>query len=128
MMTSITTETEYQQVRAAVESYLQQATRGGGFASLSETEDRELLRLSHLMKAYEEVHFPMPTQPKTLKGMIELKMFERNLKQKDLAELLEIEAPRVSELLRGKRRVSIDVARQLYRKLGIPADFILEHA
>ena len=128
MTTSITTETEYQQIRAAVEAYLQQATKGGGFASLSETEDRELLRLSHLMKAYEEEHFPMPTQPKTLKGMIELKMFERNLKQKDLAELLGIEAPRVSELLRGKRRVSIDVARQLYRKLGIPADFILEHA
>lgn len=128
MLTNITTEAEYRQVQAEVEIFLQKATKGGGFASLSETEDRELLRLSHLMKAYEEKHFPMPTQPQTLQGMIELKMFEQKLKQKDLAKLLEIEAPRVSELLRGKRRVSIAIARQLYKKLGIPADFILEHA
>lgn len=115
MLTNIITETEYRQVQADVEAYLHKATKGGGFASLNEEEDRELLRLSHLMKAYEEEYFPMPNQPKTLKGMIELKMFERKLKQKDLAELLEIEAPRVSELLRGKRRVSIDIARQLYQ-------------
>lgn len=128
MTTKITTEAEYRQVQADVETYLQKATKGGGFASLSEADDQELLRLSHLMKTYEEEHFPMPAQPQTLKGMIELKMFERKLKQKDLADLLGIEAPRVSELLRGKRRVSIDIARQLFKKLGIPADFILEHA
>jgi HTH-type transcriptional regulator/antitoxin HigA len=128
MTTSITTEAHYRQIQKEVERYLQKATKGGGFASLSEEDDRELLRLSHLMKAYEEEHFPMPSQPQTLQGMIELKMFERKLKQKDLAELLGIEAPRVSELLRGKRRVSIDIARQLYKQLGIPADFILEHA
>lgn len=128
MLTTIITNTDYQQVQADVEALLQKATKGGGFASLNEKEDCELLRLSHLIKAYEEEHFPMPAMPRTLKGMIELKMFERKLKQKDLAELLDIEAPRVSELLRGKRRVSIDIARQLYKKLGIPADFILEHA
>ena len=128
MLTNITTETDYKLVQTEVETFLQKATKGGGFASLSEADDRELLRLSHLMKDYEGKYFPMPTQPQTIQGMIELKMFERKLKQKDLAELLEIEAPRVSELLRGKRRVSIDIARQLYKKLGIPADFILEHA
>lgn len=127
-MTHIQTEADYRQVQAEVETYLQKATQGGGFASLSEDDDRELLRLSHLMKAYEEKHFPMPSQPQTLTGMIELRMFERKLKQKDLAELLGVETPRVSELLRGKRRVSIDMARQLYKKLGIPAEFILEHA
>lgn len=128
MITTINTESAYRQIQAVIEGYLQKATEGGGFASLSEEDDRELLRLSHLMRAYEQEHFPMPTQPQTLAGMVELKMFERKLKQKDLAELLEVEAPRVSELLRGKRRVSIDMARQLYKKLGIPADFILEHA
>lgn len=128
MITHIQTEADYRQVQAEVETYLQKATQGGGFASLSEEDDRELLRLSHLMKAYEEEHFPMPSQPRTLTGMIELRMFERKLKQKDLAELLGVETPRVSELLRGKRRVSIDMARQLYKKLGIPAEFILEHA
>lgn len=111
MITDIKSEFDYQQVRAGVEVYLQRATQGGEFASLSEQDDRELLRLSHLMRAYEQEHHPMPTQPQTLVGMIELKMFERKLKQRDLADLLEVEAPRVSELLRGKRRVSIKLAR-----------------
>lgn len=128
MITDIKSESDYRQVQAEVETYLQKATQGGGFASLSEEDDSELLRLSHIMRTHEQKHYPMPTQPQTLVGMIELKMFERKLKQKDLAELLEVEAPRVSELLRGKRRVSIELARQLYRKLDIPAEFILEHA
>lgn len=128
MMTEIQSEIVYRQVQSEVEAYLQKATQGGGFASLNEEDDQELLRLSHLMRAYEQQHYPMPSQPQTLAGMIELKMFERKLKQKDLAELLEVEAPRVSELLRGKRRLSMDMARQLYKKLGISAEFILEHA
>ncbi|WP_461085573.1 helix-turn-helix domain-containing protein [Spirosoma flavus] len=128
MITNIQTEADYRAVQAEVEAYLQKATQGGGFASLSEQDDQELLRLSHLMRAYEQLYYPMPSQPQTLAGMIELKMFERKLKQKDLAELLEVEAPRVSELLRGKRRLSLEMARQLYKKLGISAEFILEHA
>lgn len=128
MITDIQSEADYRQVQAQVETYLQKATQGGGFASLSESDDQDLLRLSQLMRAYEQQHYPMPTQPQTLAGMIELKMFERKLKQKDLAKLLEVEAPRVSELLRGKRRLSMEMAQQLYKKLGIPADFILDHA
>lgn len=128
MIFDIKNEFDYRQVQTEVEIYLQKATQGGGFASLTEEDDRELLRLSHLMRTYEQEHYPMPTQPQTLVGMIELIMFERKLKQKDLANLLEIEAPRVSELLRGKRRVSMELARQLYKKLNIPAEFILEHA
>ena len=127
MNTVITTEAKYREVQAEVEAFLQKATQGGGFASLTEQEDQELLRLSHLVKTYEEAHYPMPAQPTTLDGMIKLKMFEMNLRQKDLAALLEIEAPRVSDLLRGKSKISIAVARQLYKKLGIPAEFILEN-
>ena len=128
MITAIKCEFDYRRVQTEVEIYLQKATQGGGFASLTGEDDRELLRLSHLMRTYEQEHYPTPTQPQTLVGMIELIMFERKLKQKDLADLLEIEAPRVSELLRGKRRVSMELARQLYKKLNIPAEFILEHA
>ena len=127
MITKINNEATYRQAQAEVESYLQKATSGGGFASLSTEDDQDLLRLSHLVKAWEETHYPMP-QPQTLTGMIELKMFELKLKQKDLAELLGIEAPRVSELLRGKKPVNIHIAKQLYQKLNIPAEFILDQA
>lgn len=48
--------------------------------------------------------FPKPT---TLTDMIELNMYE--LKLKDLAQLLGIEASRVSVLLNGKRKLSINL-------------------
>jgi HTH-type transcriptional regulator / antitoxin HigA len=126
MIIEINSDAMYRQAQAMVETYLQKVTAGGGFASLSADDDQELLRLSHLVRAWEEAHYPMP-QPQTLTGMIELKMFELKLKQKDLADLLGIEAPRVSELLRGKRPVSLTIAKRLYQKLHIPADFILDH-
>ncbi len=60
--------------------------------------------------------------------MIELKMYERKLKQKDLAKLLEVSSSRLSEVLKGKRQVNMDLANRLYLKLNIEPQFILEKA
>ena len=57
--------------------------------------------------------------------MVELKMFEQKLKQKDLATLLGVETSRLSEVMNGKRKVNIDLAKRLHQKLNIDADFIL---
>jgi len=67
-------------------------------------------------------------QPKTLTEMLELKMYERKLKQKDLAALLGVSATRLSEVMQGKRKVNMDLAKRLYLKLGISPAFILEQA
>ncbi len=42
--------------------------------------------------------------------MIELKRQQMRLKQKDLAQLLEVPAGRLSQILSGKRRVTLDLA------------------
>jgi HTH-type transcriptional regulator/antitoxin HigA len=60
--------------------------------------------------------------------MLELKMYERNLKQKDMAMLLGISATRLSEVMQGKRKVNMDLAKRLYPVLEIDAAFILEQA
>jgi len=67
-------------------------------------------------------------QPQTLIEMIELKMYERKLKQKDLAALLGISPTRLSEVLQGKRKVNLDLAKRLYSILKISPEFILEKA
>jgi HTH-type transcriptional regulator/antitoxin HigA len=67
-------------------------------------------------------------QPQTLVEMIELKMFERKLKQKDLAELLETSPSRLSEILTGKRQITLTMAKNLFKKLNIDPAFILEKA
>jgi HTH-type transcriptional regulator/antitoxin HigA len=72
---------------------------------------------------------PIPLQkPTTLPAMIELKRQQRQLKQKDLAQLLEVPAGRLSQILRGKRRVTMDLAKKLYERLDISPEFILKTA
>jgi HTH-type transcriptional regulator / antitoxin HigA len=60
--------------------------------------------------------------------MIELKMYQRKLKQKDLAKLLAIPESRLSEVLKGKRKVNLDLAKRLHDRLQIDATFILQKA
>ena len=82
-------------------------------------------QLAEAIQAYEQTHILFP-KPTTLVGMIELKMYERRLKQKDLAQLLNVETSRISELLNGKRKLTFELAKQLHEKLGIDGNFILE--
>jgi HTH-type transcriptional regulator/antitoxin HigA len=128
-MYQIQSEEEYSQVMEKVESYLQTATQLGGFHMLSAAQRADLQNLSNLAESWEDDIPLMPiAQPKTLVGMIELKMYERKLKQKDLAVLLEISPTRLSEVLQAKRKVNMDLAKRLYKVLKIDPAFILETA
>ncbi len=73
-------------------------------------------------------YFPVHPKPTTLPAMIELKRQQRQLKQKDLAQLLEVPAGRLSQILSGKRRVTMDLAKKLYERLDISPEFILKTA
>ncbi len=94
-------------------------------------EDPQLQKQARLVaeaiQTYEHTTMSFP-KPATLTGMIEWKMYEMKLKQKDLAQLLGVETSRVSEVLNGKRRITLDLAKRLHEKLGIDGNFILERA
>ena len=120
---SISNESEYQTALAAIEPFLQK-----GFEHLSFEEDEELARITSLIEDYEAIHYPLPFKPKTLVEMLELKMFERKLKQKDLAKVLRVTENRISEVINGKRKVNMDLAKRLYSELNIDPHFILTHA
>lgn len=123
------TDEEYRQVMERIEGYLSQATTLGGFHYLSDQEKNDLRRLSLLAEHYEDAIPLMPIrQPENLPDMIALKMYEFKLKQKDLAVLLEISPSRLSEILQGKRKISLELAKRLHAKLGIDPSFILEMA
>ncbi len=85
---------------------------------------KELVTVSAIIEVYEEEHFPigMPS----LIEVIELRMFEMKLKQKDLAKLLGTPASRISEYLSGKRDISLEIAKALHQKLDIDSDIILQ--
>lgn len=129
MTYQIKTEEEYQQVMDKVESYLQIATENGGFLTLNAAQRADLQFLSQLAETWEDQIPLMPIpQPQTLIGMIELKMYERKLKQKELAILLGISPSRLSEVLQSKRKINLDLAKRLYKVLNIDPAFILETA
>lgn len=129
MTYKINTEAEYKQVMEKIETYLQKATKNGGFHTLAPEERDNLQHLSRMAEAWEDNIPLMPIrQPQTLVEMIELKMYERKLKQKDLATLLGISPARLSEVMQGKRKVNLDLAKRLYKVLNISPEFILETA
>jgi HTH-type transcriptional regulator / antitoxin HigA len=129
MQYKINSEEEYQQVMERVQSYLQKSTVQGGGHTLTSAEKADLQYLSLLAETWEDGIPIMPIrQPRTLTEMLELKMYERKMKQKDLAIILGITATRLSEVMQGKRKVNMDLAKRLYKLLNIDPAFILEHA
>jgi HTH-type transcriptional regulator / antitoxin HigA len=84
----------------------------------------KLQKVSEIVESYELEHYPIGTP--SLKEVIELRMFEMKLKQKDLAGLLGTSTSRISEYMNGKRDITIEIARSLYKKLNIDSDIILQ--
>ena len=83
----------------------------------------ELIAKSDIVENYETENYSIGNP--SLRDVIELRMFERKLKQKDLAEILETSTSRISEYLNGKRDITIEIARALHKKLNIDSDIIL---
>jgi HTH-type transcriptional regulator/antitoxin HigA len=93
---------------------------------LSKRQQSELNLISEHIADYEELNYPF--KPENLKEMIELRMYQRKLKQKDVAKLLGTTPSRISEILNGKRQLTLELAKGLYRKLNIDAEMILNEA
>jgi HTH-type transcriptional regulator / antitoxin HigA len=73
-----------------------------GEANLSRSQSDKLRKLAVAAQSYEKSIYAIPP-PTTLEGMIELKMYERKLKQKELAKLMGLSEPKLSQILTGKR-------------------------
>lgn len=118
---SVSSEKEY----AAAMQRIHQLMKKGE-SNLSAGELKELQQLSVAAEHYEDTRYPLP-KPTTLAGMIELKMFEMKLKQKEMAIMLDIGEAKFSQILNGKRNADVDFLKKIYHKLKIDADFIMQH-
>ena len=120
---------EYNEVMQRIEKILQKTTKNQGFEKLPVKVKEELKQLSLMAENYEDSIPLMPIKsPTTITEMIRYKMFEMNLKQKQLAKMLEVSEARISELLTGKRKINMELAKKLHSKLHIDANFILDVA
>lgn len=88
-----------------------------------------LSRLSKMAEDYEDnTLMLMPIRPQTLQEAVGLKMVEHHLTQAQLAEILGMGAPKLSQILNGKREPDVAFLRALHEKLNIDAGFLLTHA
>jgi HTH-type transcriptional regulator/antitoxin HigA len=85
-------------------------------------EGDELELLAALVEIYEEKHAPVPP-PDPIEA-IRFRMEQEDLRPLDLVPLLGSRS-RVSEVLNGKRPLTLTMIRRLHRVLGIPADVLL---
>ncbi|HWK07592.1 MAG TPA: helix-turn-helix domain-containing protein [Puia sp.] len=97
-----------------------------GEANLSRSQTDKLRTLALAAQSYEKSIYTIPP-PTTLEGMIELKMYERRLKQKELAKLMGLSEPKLSQILTGKRVPDVAFLKAAHQKLGIDASFLLNH-
>ena len=74
---------EYRNAENKMQSLLKLATKKGDFDFLTEKETKELEKNTLVVKNYEEKHIVIPF-PETIQGIIELKMCENILKQKEI--------------------------------------------
>lgn len=83
----------------------------------------ELEILSMLIKEYENKNYPVP-KPHPVEA-IKFRMEQINMTERELSELLGSRA-RKSEILSGKRKLSLSMIRKLVERLHIPADVLIQ--
>ena len=110
----IRSEKDYEEALARIDA-LMDAVPGS-------PEFDELDVLADLVELYESRHEPMG-YPSPL-AAIEFRMEQGNLRPRDLIPFIGSRA-KVSEVLSGKRAITMPMARALHKHLGIPADVLL---
>ena len=129
----IETAEQYEAVRQQIDDLINEATTRGLLESDADNEfTRAIGRLSCLGAVYENENIKfkhIPVRKKSpLIASIEDEMYSRNIKQKEVAAMLGINAPAFSQIMRGRCPISMRTAKVLYRKLHINPKTILEYA
>jgi HTH-type transcriptional regulator/antitoxin HigA len=111
----IKTEQDYQQALNRLEEIFD--------AKKGSQEGDELELLGILIDLYEKENFPIDL-PDPIEA-IKFRMEQLNYNQNDLAEIIGLKS-RVSEILNRKRKLSLEMIRNLNEKLQIPSDVLIQ--
>ena len=130
-MDKLTTRKQYDDAKARVEQLIAEATRMGMLEPNMDNEyTQEIALLSKQMAAYEHEYLNiLPLRQKSpLIACIEDYFYAHGMKQKDGAKMLGVNESQFSQIMSGRRRISMSFAKRLHSKMGIDADLILDYA
>ena len=116
MLKPIKVKKEYEVALARVYELMQKDLKAG--SKLSD----ELEVLSILVEAYEKKNYPIPP-PHPIQA-IKFRLEQMGIDEKELTRILGGRS-RKSEILSGRRKLSLSMIRELHEKLSIPADTLI---
>ena len=88
------------------------------------SEGDELEVLGILIDKYEQEHYPIE-YPDPIEA-IKFRMEQLGYSQSDLANVVGLKS-RASEILNKKRKLTLEMIRQLHQVLGIPTDVLIQN-
>jgi len=130
-MEKLKNRTEYDEAKSRVENLIAEATAKGMLEpDMDNAYTQEIALLSKQMAAYEDEYLNiLPLRKKSpLIASIEDYFYAHGMRQKDGARFLGVNESQFSQIMSGRRRISMSFAKRLHSKLGIDASMILEYA
>jgi HTH-type transcriptional regulator / antitoxin HigA len=117
MLKPIKTEDQYNHALARVYELMQKDIK----PDTAESDELEILSI--LVKEFETEHYPVPA-PNPIDA-IKFRLDQMGLSEKELGEILGYRS-RKSEILSGKRKLSLAMIRKLNEVLHIPAEILIQ--
>lgn len=119
-----TTKKQFESAENKMNELLALATKKGGFNNLNKKESADLEKYTQIVNSFEATNYSIPL-PETLQGLIELKMYENKLKQKELAQKLNITDTKLSEIMHKKRKPNLSFLKSLHVVFKIDGNLLL---
>ena len=120
VMAHIKTEKEYAAIMARIDQLFFETNED------TPSDDPRLIELDMLSALVEEYEKEVcPIQTPTLAEMIVFRMHEMNLSQKELSKILDMTAPRLSEIINGRKDPTYKQAQKIATTLKIDASIVL---
>lgn len=119
-MTRIETELQYKTAMKRIEELLPLVTDD---TPMDDENYIEYDLWCGLVSDYEDIHYPIAAP--SLGSIIKLRMYEMNLNQKSIADMLGVSPSRISEFINEKSEPSLKTAREICLKLNIDAAIAL---
>lgn len=91
---------------------------------IDSNEGDEAEILSILIEKYEEKHYPIDS-PDPIEA-IKFRMEQMDMKKSDLADIIGYKS-RVTEILNKKRKLTLNMIRNLHEKLHIPTEILIQN-
>jgi HTH-type transcriptional regulator/antitoxin HigA len=116
----IASEVDYSTVMSRIDKLMSKGSK-----NVSKKELAEIRTLALVAQAYEQKKYKIEL-PSTFAGLLEMKMYENNLKQTELAKKLHISDAKLSLIMSGKQKPDVLFLKAVHKELHVDANLLLE--